>query len=148
MQVLQPPNTSVEVWAVPRSLATTCGITIVFSSSRYLDVSVPWVVSLIAQSTWSSTTQVYPFGHLRIKARLQLPVAYRSLPRPSSSPEAKAFPIRSYLLPSSSHHRFLLTLLSIICISSALKFNFFPSIQRTFIRHSYIILPRRMLCYY
>ncbi len=31
------------VWAVPISLATTQGITIVFSSSRYLDVSVPWV---------------------------------------------------------------------------------------------------------
>ncbi len=29
------------VWAVPRSLATTYGITIVFSSSGYLDVSVP-----------------------------------------------------------------------------------------------------------
>ena len=31
------------VWAVPRSLATTSGITFVFFSSRYLDVSVPWV---------------------------------------------------------------------------------------------------------
>ena len=29
--------------APPRSLATTCGITIVLFSSRYLDVSVPWV---------------------------------------------------------------------------------------------------------
>ena len=28
------------VWALPRSLATTYGITIVFSSSAYLDVSV------------------------------------------------------------------------------------------------------------
>ena len=28
------------VWAIPRSLATTWGITIVFSSSGYLDVSV------------------------------------------------------------------------------------------------------------
>jgi hypothetical protein len=28
------------VWAVPRSLATTCGITLVFFSSGYLDVSV------------------------------------------------------------------------------------------------------------
>ncbi len=28
------------VWAIPRSLATTCGITIVFFSSGYLDVSV------------------------------------------------------------------------------------------------------------
>jgi hypothetical protein len=33
------------VWALPFSLATTRGITIVFSSSRYLDVSVPWVCS-------------------------------------------------------------------------------------------------------
>ena len=31
------------VWANPRSLATTCGITIVFSSTGYLDVSVPRV---------------------------------------------------------------------------------------------------------
>ncbi len=31
------------VWATPLSLATTHRITIVFSSSRYLDVSVPWV---------------------------------------------------------------------------------------------------------
>ena len=29
------------VWASPRSLATTCGITFVFSSWGYLDVSVP-----------------------------------------------------------------------------------------------------------
>ena len=34
------------VWANPRSLATTNGITFVFSSSRYLDVSVPWVYLL------------------------------------------------------------------------------------------------------
>ena len=37
---------------------------------------------------------VSPFGHLRIKACLQLPAAYRSLPRPSSAPIAKAFPLR------------------------------------------------------
>ena len=34
------------VWAVPISLATTQGITIVFFSSRYLDVSVLGVGSL------------------------------------------------------------------------------------------------------
>ncbi len=38
-----PHNWRCEVWAIPRSLATTCGITIVFSSSGYLDVSVPQV---------------------------------------------------------------------------------------------------------
>ncbi len=32
---------------------------------------------------WSSTSRVSPFGNLRIIDRLHLPVAYRSLPRPS-----------------------------------------------------------------
>ena len=42
------PRTShpVRVWAVPFSLAATLGISIDFLSSRYLDVSVPWVGSL------------------------------------------------------------------------------------------------------
>ena len=35
------------VWALPLSLATTRGITIVFSSSAYLDVSVQQVRLLI-----------------------------------------------------------------------------------------------------
>ena len=47
----------------------------------------------------SSTCRVAPFGHLWINARLQLPIAFRSLPRPSSSLRAKASTIRSYLLP-------------------------------------------------
>ena len=34
---------TVLVWALPRSLATTCGITFVFFSYGYLDVSVPRV---------------------------------------------------------------------------------------------------------
>ena len=34
------------VWAIPHSLAATNGITFVFFSSRYLDVSVPWVYLL------------------------------------------------------------------------------------------------------
>ena len=35
------------VWALPRSLATTCGIILIFSSCGYLDVSVPRVCPLI-----------------------------------------------------------------------------------------------------
>ena len=38
--------------------------------------------------------RVSPFGNLRIKAHLRLPVAYRSLSRPSSALSAKAFPLR------------------------------------------------------
>ena len=42
--------------------------------------------------------RVSPFGDLRIKAYVRLPEAYRSLSRPSSAPDAKAFPLRSYQL--------------------------------------------------
>ena len=38
---------------------------------------------------------VSTFGNLRIKAYLQLPAAYRSLSRPSSAPDAKAFALCS-----------------------------------------------------
>lgn len=73
---------TIPVWANPRSLATTYGITIVFSSSGYLDVSVPRV-SLLADNR-SSTCWVVPFGNLRINSYLPITAAYRSLSRPSS----------------------------------------------------------------
>ena len=41
------------------------------------------------------TCRIAPFGNLRIKACLQLPEAYRSLPRPSSALGAKAFTLCS-----------------------------------------------------
>ena len=41
------------------------------------------------------TCRISPFGNLWIKARLQLPKAYRSLPRPSSALGAKAFTLCS-----------------------------------------------------
>ena len=41
--VLQPQEASLLVWAVPVSLAATQGIAFAFSSSGYLDVSVPRV---------------------------------------------------------------------------------------------------------
>ena len=43
LSVLQPQEASLLVWAVPVSLAATQGIDFSFFSSRYLDVSVPWV---------------------------------------------------------------------------------------------------------
>ena len=39
--------------------------------------------------------RVSPFGNLRIDAYVPLPGAYRSLSRPSSAPDAKAFPLCS-----------------------------------------------------
>ena len=44
MKVLQPRINP--VWALPTSLAATTGIDFSFFSSRYLDVSVPWVCLL------------------------------------------------------------------------------------------------------
>jgi hypothetical protein len=65
------------VWANPRSLATTDGISIDFFSCRYLDVSVPCVrlVHLCIQCTMTgyNPCRVSPFGNLRIKARLAAP---------------------------------------------------------------------------
>ena len=51
--------------------------------------------ALTIVSTWPSTMWVPPFGHLRINSCLQIPGAFRSLPRPSSLSEAKASSVRS-----------------------------------------------------
>ena len=86
---------AVEVWAIPFSLATTQGITFVFFSSRYLDVSVPWVdfppCGGITHLQCAGLSHSEIFGY---NACVQLPEAYRSLPRPSSSLRAKASTIR------------------------------------------------------
>ena len=88
------------VWPPPRSLATTSGISVDVFSSSYLDVSVQTVplayLFYSACDTWVLLKCVATFGYLRIIAYLQLPEAFRSLSRPSSAPDAKAFPLRSY----------------------------------------------------
>ena len=96
----QPQRINPLVWPLPRSLATTSGISVDFSSSPYLDVSVQAVPFLrLFDSTQDAGVllqRVSPFGNLRFKAHVQLPEAYRSLSRPSSAPDAKAFPLRSF----------------------------------------------------
>ena len=86
-----PAPTRRTVWPVPVSLATTQGISFDFSSSGYLDVSVPQVCSACAV-TGLAPRRVSPFGHLGINACVPLPRAYRSLPRPSSPLCAQASP--------------------------------------------------------
>ena len=96
----QPRRINPPVWPPPRSLATTCGISVDVFSSPYLDVSVQAVPHVhLFDSVHADTVlpcRVAPFGNLRIIAYLQLPEAYRSLSRPSSAPDAKAFPLRSF----------------------------------------------------
>ena len=96
----QPRRINPSVCPLPRSLATTCGISVDFSSSPYLDVSVQAVPHLrlfcSTQVSGVLLQRVSPFGNPGINAHVQLPQAYRSLSRPSSAPDAKAFPLRSY----------------------------------------------------
>ena len=71
------------VWAVPISLATTLGITIVFFSSGYLDVSV----LRVSLPCGILSLQLSGLPHSEIygcNGYLHLSVAYRSLSRPSS----------------------------------------------------------------
>ena len=82
------PDTTevISVWATPRSLATTNGITIVFFSLGYLDVSVPPVRSMWLCIHHTVTRhypcRVSPFGHLRVKACL---AAHRSFSQLTTS---------------------------------------------------------------
>ena len=96
----QPQRINPLVWPTPRSLATTGGISVDVSSSPYLDVSVQAVPSVHLFDSMHGTgvllQWVSPFGNLRIDGYLLLPEAYRSLSRPSSAPDAKAFPLRSF----------------------------------------------------
>ena len=87
-----------QVWALPRSLATTRGITILFSLPPGTKMfQFPGFASLIRDDR-PSDGRVVPFGDLRIKGHLHLPGAYRSLSRPSSPVRAKASAIRPCLL--------------------------------------------------
>ena len=96
----QPRRINPPVWPSPCSLATTYGISVDVFSSPYLDVSVQGVPFVrLFYSTHDTRVLLWwvsPFGNLRITGYLLLPEAYRSLSRPSSAPDAKAFPLRSY----------------------------------------------------
>ena len=102
MQSATPAVFLPPVWPPPLSLATTRGISVDFFSSPYLDVSVQAVPHVrLFDSTQADRVllcRVSPFGNPRIDAYLRLPVAYRSLSRPSSALSAKAFPLRSLQL--------------------------------------------------
>ena len=98
--VRRPP-----VWPLPSSLATTKGIEFSFFSSGYLDVSLPRVPPA---KLWIHLTvtehylrRVPPFGYPWIIAYLGLPMAFRSLSRPSSAISALASTLRSSSLDLS-----------------------------------------------
>ena len=96
------------VWPLPSSLATTKGIEFSFFSSGYLDVSLPrvpparlWIHLTV---TGHYPGRVPPFGYPWINAYLRLPMAFRSLSRPSSAISALASTLRSCSLDLSPLH--------------------------------------------
>ena len=97
----EPHRIYTVVWALPRSLAATYGIIVIFSSSGYLDVSVrrvPPAWLWIYHAVTCSACRVSPFRHPRINAYVQLPAAFRSLSRLSSAPSARASTLRPTML--------------------------------------------------
>ena len=78
-----------EIWAIPLSLAATKGITIVFYSSSYLDVSVHWVGRMTPMYSAPANS-----GILGSTLVCQFTQAFRRLPRPSSPSDAKTSPVR------------------------------------------------------
>ena len=82
MQSTTPKELLPSVWPLSLSLATTQEISVDFSSSPYLDVSVQAVPLIYlfysVYDVQGLLVRIAPFGNLRIKAYLPLPVAYRS----------------------------------------------------------------------
>ena len=91
------------VWAPPLSLAATQGITCCFLFLRVLrcfsSPGSPRAAYVFSRTmTGHHPGRVPPFGYPGINARLQLPPAFRSLPRPSSPSCAQASTPRPYCL--------------------------------------------------
>ena len=99
--VLTPGIFLLPVWPLPLSLATTDGISVDYFSSAYLDVSVRRVPSAYLWIQYAVLHRCRRFPHSDIHGYidyLRLPVAFRSLSRPSSAPDAKAFSLCSFSL--------------------------------------------------
>ena len=95
----EPRHARTSVWALPLSLAATNRIDVSFSSSGYLDVSVPRVpLHNLCIQLWIHGVFPCGFPHSDICGSfgyLLLTAAFRSLSRPSSALSAKASTLRS-----------------------------------------------------
>ncbi len=100
MQSATPSVLLPTVWPLSISLAATLEIDVSFSSSAYLDVSVQRVslrkAMYLPCGDQVLPDRVSPFGYLRVYGYLLLSAAFRSLSRPSSASDAKAFTLYSF----------------------------------------------------
>ncbi len=97
---LQPQRARPLVWPPPRSLATTCGITFVFFSSSYLDVSVRRVDNLCSQifNLWGSPIRTRADQSV-VCTYPRIFAAYRVLRRPQEPRHPPCALIHFLLLP-------------------------------------------------
>ena len=135
---LQPQWARPLVWPNPRSLATTCGITVVFFSSSYLDVSVRRVGNYCSQifNLWgfpirTRADQTVVCTYPRIFA------AYRVLRRPQEPRHPPYALIHFLLLPDHKEQALsfklhfgysidLITLTFLLLFLPVLSMNFYP----------------------
>ena len=94
---------------------------------------------------------VSPFGNPWIEAYLQLPMAYRSLSRPSSAPDAKAFTLRSCSLELLVY--FPILWFSLNCLSFFEHFSFriiltLVAVKKQFTRLLHFILELRFRAFH
>ena len=90
---------------------------------------------------------IAPFGYLRIKACLPLPEAFRSLPRPSSAPNAKASSLRSYQLKLSIRRIMSCSLLQNFFLGEV-EIVFYPFPRSfTFFKIGYLIISSLLFRY-
>ena len=69
----EPRDARITVWALPRSLAATYGIDVSFSSSGYLDVSVPRVpFHKLWIHLWMTVVHTAGFPHSEISGSLDM----------------------------------------------------------------------------
>ena len=134
------------VWALPRSLAATEGIDVSFSSSGYLDVSVPRVslhkLFIHLYMTVHYYSRISPFGYLRVIGYLLLTAAFRSLSRPSSAPSAKASALCSFMLDLACRLLSMTVFFSFTLLIHFSKKVFFFLVSRL---HRSIVLPSFMI---
>ena len=131
------------VWALPRSLATTSGITVVFFSCGYLDVSVPRV-RLTLKRDVTIAHDGFPHsdicGSFRICRSPQLFAAYHVLLRLR---EPQASPMRPCSLSFCLYNEILVTsylflFITIFSICSSLQYFSFQSSIVLFSRYQYV----------
>ena len=106
-----------------------------FSSSGYLDVSVPRVPHMklfdSLHADRGSLCRVSPFRYLRIIGYVLLPEAFRSLSRLSSALSAKASTLRPYYFNRSRNDRITRSSVSSLMYSvTSAGFVFFLSLSR------------------